>query len=80
MVAANEALRIELGQGETVLQSFPLTSPLEEDDTKAVYTIKLNLPEGTRGDAELLFYITYKKENGETNEYQMYHRAITIVG
>ena len=80
MIAPYEALRIELVQGEKVLQSFPLASPLEEDDTKAVYTIKLNLPEGTRGDAELLFYITYKKENGETNEYQMYHRAITIVG
>ena len=53
---------------------------MEESDDKAVYTIKLNLPEGTRGDAELLFYITYKGENGETNEYQMYHRAITIVG
>ncbi len=80
MMAPYEALRVEVVQGEKVLQSFPLDSPLEENDSKVVYAVRLNLPEGTRGDAVLLFYVTYKTENGETVEYQMYDRAITLVG
>lgn len=80
MLSPYEALRVEIVQNEKVLQSFPLNSPLEENDSEVVYAITLNLPEGTRGDAVLLFYVTYKQENGETSEYQMYNRAVNIVG
>lgn len=80
MLGSYDGLRVDVVQGEKVLQSCPLASPVEERDTELVYAMKLDLPEGVRGAAGLFFYVTSKNGNGETAEYQMSGRTITIVG
>lgn len=79
MLNSYVSFRVEVMQGETVLQDCPLVTPLEEDDAKAVYAITLQLPEGTKGAAVLAFYASYVTESGETGEWLLFTRDITIL-
>ena len=80
LLGSYEGLRVEVVQGEKVLQSCPLASPEEERDNDLIFTLKLDLPEGARGEARLLFYVTTKSGSGETADYTMSERSILIVG
>ena len=79
MLRPYESLRVEVIHGEKVVQNCPLETPLEENGSKAVYAITLNLPAGTTGMAELAFYVTIRQESGELFEYQLFSRTISIL-
>ena len=73
-----ESLRVEVVQGEKVLQNTPLDAPMEENESKAVYAITLDLPAGTAGSIVLDFYLTVLQENGETYEYHLFSERVNI--
>lgn len=79
MLGPYESLRVEVVQGEKVLQNCPLDAPLEESESKAVYAITLDLPAGTTGSVVLDFYLTTRQENGETHEYMLFSERVTIL-
>ena len=67
--APEDTFRIEIKQGETILQSCRLVEPIEEDDEKAVYSIVLDFPAGTTGCADVVAIRMVRDGNDWIDKY-----------